>query len=170
MPHEDYRKYKIDRKELGNFPHFSDMNNPYFAFAKFTNGANVQRASMLEYFQWLHCIGNWGEDHSMCKKQRWYVEKQMHDYWLEKYDDKKDLGHYDYTILYGAAPWRGFVPQYQPVKEHRKGMYEYWADRNHEPLMDPEAHDWREKAPILHDIFVFGKKPVFDNADGGSDE
>merc|ERR1719231_703528 len=28
-----------------------------------------------------------------------------------------------------------------------------------EPLMDPEAHDWREKAPILHDIFVFGKKP-----------
>ena len=71
----------------------------------------------------------WGEDHSMCKKQRWFVEKMNFDFLLEKFDHKKDLGHYDYTILYGAAPWRGFVAQYQPVKEHRKGMYEYWHDQ-----------------------------------------
>ena len=165
MPHEDYRKYHLDRKTLGNLPHFSDFNNPHYAFARgVSTGGGVLRQGMLEYFQWLHCIGNWGEDHSMCKKQRWFAEKLIYDWWLEKYDDKKDLGHYDYTVLYGAAPWRGFTPQYQPVKENRKGVYEYWADRNFEPLFDHfEAADWREKAPVLHDIFVYGKKPIYDD-------
>jgi cytochrome c oxidase subunit 6b len=165
MPHEDYRKYKVDRVKYGNVPAFSDLNNPYYSFARGVGmGGGVGRQAMLEYFQWLHCIGNWGEDHSMCKKQRFFVEKMNYDFYLEKFDHKKDLGHFDYTILYGAAPWRGFVAQYQPVKEHRKGMYEYWQDRNFEPLFNHnEAGDWREKAPILHDIFVKGKKPIYDD-------
>ena len=100
MPHDDYHKYVIKRESLGNVPHFSDLNNPHFAFARGGGtGGNCLRQSMLEYFQWLHCIGNWGEDHSMCKKQRWFVEKMTFDWWLEKYDDKKDLGHYDYQLF-----------------------------------------------------------------------
>jgi cytochrome c oxidase subunit 6b len=162
MPHDDYRKYKIAREDFGNLPHFTDLNNPHFAFARGgASGSNIQKQPILEYYQWLHCIGNWGEEHSMCKKQRWYVEKMMHDWWLEKWDEKKALGHFDYTILYGAAPWKGFVPHYQPVKKIRKGMYEFWADREFEPLFDQmEAGDWRVHAPVLHDIFVKGKKPI----------
>ena len=97
----------------------------------------------------------------MCKKQRWYVERMMHEPWLEKWDEKKALGHFDYTILYGAKPWKGFVPLYQPVKKNRKGAYEFWLDRDFEPLYSEDAADWREQAPILHDVFVKGKKPIF---------
>ena len=165
MPHPDSTKYKVKREEFfGNLPHFSDFNDPRFAHTHGgATGSNQMKQHFLMYFQWAHCVGNWGEEHSMCKKARWYVEKMIPDWWLEKYDDKRKLGHYDYTIVYGAAPWQHFEPHYQPVKKNRPGMYEFWKDRDFVPLVDHEgAGDWRVHAPILHDIFVKGKKPVYD--------
>jgi cytochrome c oxidase subunit 6b len=155
MPHADHRKYKIQREEMPAMPHFTDFNDPRFCAT-----TNKQKNGILAYYQWLHCIGNWGEEHSMCKKMRWYVERMMHETWLEKWEEKRALGHFDHTVLYGVKPWKEFEPLYQPVKKNRKGAYEYWLDRNFEPLYDPDAADWREKAPILHDMFVLGKKPV----------
>lgn len=167
MPHPDYRKYKVQREELfGNLPHFTDFNDPRFAHTHGGSGGsgNTMKQSWLAYFQWAHCVGNWGEEHSMCKKARFYLERMMHDFWLEKHEEKRALGHYDYTIHYGAAPWQGFEPHYQPVKKNRPGLYEFWADRNFEPILDHEtAGDWKTHAPILHDIFVKGKKPIFDD-------
>lgn len=155
-------KYRMTRAEVcGNLPHFSDFSDPRLSHAQGTVGGNVIRAGMMSYYQWLHCIGNWGEEHSMCKKQRWYVEKFMHDWWLEKWDEKKALGHFDYVILYGVKPFKSFEPHYKPVKKNRKGAYEFWLDRDFEPLIEiEEACDWRVHAPILHEMFVHGKKPV----------
>ena len=161
MPHPDYKKYKLRREDYGNFPHFTDFNDPRFSFSTGLGGQKM-RHGICHYYQWLHCVGNWGEEHSMCKKQRWMVERTMHDFWLEKWEEKRKLGHFDYTLLYGAAPWKDFIPIYKPVKKNIKGAYEYWQDRDFEPLWDPECCSWQEKAPILHDIFVKGKKPVFD--------
>ena len=161
MPHPDSQKYKLKREDYGNFPHFSDFCDPRFSVS--SGWGQKQKPGILMYYQWLHCVGNWGEDHSMCKKARWYVERMMHEWWLEKWDEKKKLGHFDYTILYGAKPWKHFEPLYQPVKKNRKGAYEYWLDRDFEPLYDAEAADWKEKAPVLHEIFVQGKKPIFDD-------
>jgi cytochrome c oxidase subunit 6b len=166
MPHPDSAKYKLKREELipGNLPHFSDFSDPRFPYTIGSTGGNNLKQSHLQYFQWAHCVGNWGEEHSMCKKARWYLERMMHDFWLEKYEEKRALGHYDYTIHYGAAPWQHFEPHYQPVKKNRKGLYEFWNDRNFTPIMDhEECGDWRIHAPILHDIFVKGKKPIFDD-------
>lgn len=166
MPHPDHTKYKMMREELaGSLPHFTDFNDPRFAHAHGGwGGGNLLKQPYLQYMQWLHCVGNWGEEHSMCKKARWYVERMMPDFYLEKMDEKKNLGHYDYTMVYGAAPWEGFKAEYQPVKKNRKGLYEFWADRNFEPVLDHEkADDWRVHAPVLHDIFVKGKKPIFDD-------
>jgi cytochrome c oxidase subunit 6b len=166
MPHPDSKKYRIQREEFfGNLPHFADLNDPRFAHSDGgMTGANKTKQGWLMYFQWAHCVGNWGEDHSMCKKARFYVETMMHEFWLEKYEEKRALGHYDYTIHYGAAPWENFEPTYQPVKKNRKGMYEFWNDRDFTPVLDhEEAGDWRIHAPALHDIFVKGKKPIFDN-------
>jgi cytochrome c oxidase subunit 6b len=169
MPHPETRKYKISRDELfpGNMPHFTDFNDPRFAHsAGGNNSGNNMKQSWLAYFQWAHCVGNWGEDHSMCKKARWYLERMMFDSWLEKHEEKRALGHYDYTIHYGAAPWRHFVAHYQPVKKNRPGLYEFWKDRDFQPVLDvQEAGDWRIHAPILHDIFVKGKKPIYDEAE-----
>ncbi len=161
MPHPDNKKYRLRREDYGNFPHFTDFNDPRFAFS---NGQGQRmRLGINMYYQWLHCAGNWGEDHSMCKKARWYVERMLPEFWLEKWDEKKKLGHFDYTLLYGAKPYDGFVPLYQPVKKNRKGAYEYWNDRNFEYLYDPNAGNWKEKAPILGEIFVYGKKPIYDS-------
>ena len=165
MPHADYRNHKKSREEImGNLPHFTDFNDPRFAYTEGGQlGGNKTKQAHLHYFQWIHCVGNWGEEHSMCKKQRWYLERAMPDFWLERYDEKKALGHFDYTLLYGAAPWKGFVPLYKPVKKIRKGAYEFWKDRDFEPIIDSEeGADWRIHAPILHDIYVKGKKPVYD--------
>ena len=157
MPHPDSYKYKVQREELPGLPHFTD-----FSDARFAGTVNKQKSAQLMYFQWLHCIGNWGEEHSMCKKTRWFVESMMPEWWLEKWEEKRALGHFDHVILYGVKPWKEFEPLYQPVKKNRKGAYEFWADRNFEPLWNPEGADWREHAPVLHDIFVKGKKPVFE--------
>ncbi|EPY41093.1 cytochrome c oxidase subunit 6b [Angomonas deanei] len=153
MPHEDHRKYRVQREDLPAVPLFSDFNDPRFAFAN-----NKNKNGILSYYQWLHCIGNWGEEHSMCKKMRWYVERMIHEHWLEKWDEKRALGHFDHTVLYGAKPWKDFEPLYQPVKKNRKGAYEFWLDRDFEPLYDPDCSDWREKAPVLHDLFVLGRR------------
>ena len=163
MPHEDYRKHRVTREEImGNLPHFTDFGDQRFAHVIGMNGGNTTKQGFLHYFQWIHCVGNWGEEHSMRKKQRWYLERAMPDFWLERYEEKRKLGHYDYTLNYGAAPWKGFEPLYKPVKKNRKGPYEFWQDRDFEPLIDhEEAGDWRIKAPILHDIYVKGKKPVY---------
>lgn len=163
MPHPDSRKYRIQMEDLGgNIPEFTDFIDARFAHAQNgTCGGNIIKMGLNTYMQWIHCVGNWGEEHSMCKKQRWYVERMLHDVWLNKFDEQKALGHFDYTILYGAAPYKEFRPQYQPVKKVNPGAYEFWNDRNFEPLIDPTAGDWRKHAPILHDIFVKGKKPVW---------
>lgn len=163
MPHKDSLKYRIKREDYGNLPHFTDFNDPRFSYGNGgSSGGQRMKPAILAYYQWLHCIGNWGEEHSMCKKQRWYVERMMQDFWLEKWEEKRKLGHFDYTTLYGIKPWRGFEPLYQPVKKNRKGAYEFWLDRNFEPLWNPDAGNWREHAPILGDIFVHGKKPIFE--------
>jgi cytochrome c oxidase subunit 6b len=167
MPHADHRKHRIQREEFGpNVPHFTDFSDPRFAHTDCGQGGggNKQKIGHLHYFQWIHCIGNWGEEHSMCKKQRWYVEKFMMPDWLERYEEKRKLGHYDYTLKYGAAPWKGFEPHYKPVKKVRKGAYEFWQDRDFEQLIEmEEGGNWKEHAPILHDIYVLGKKPVYDD-------
>ena len=156
MPFADHKKYQIQREELPAAPHFSDFNDPRFIVT-----VGKLKIGIMNYYQWLHCVGNWGEEHPTCKKQRWYVERFMPDVWLEKWDEKKALGHFDHSILYGAKPFKGFTAQYQPVKKNRKGAYEFWLDRDFEPLYSDDAADWRETAPILHDIFVKGKKPVY---------
>lgn len=158
MPHPDHFKYKIDRGEMPGLPHFSDFNEPRFA-----SNCNKSKVGMTMYFQWLHCIGNWGEDHSMCKKARWYLERMMHEPMLEKWEERRALGHFDHTTQYGVRPYKEFVALYKPVKTVRKGAYEFWADRNFEPLYDVNATNWTEQAPILHELFVKGKKPVWDD-------
>eukprot|EP00758_Cryptobia_borreli_P003041 Tbor_TRINITY_DN3480_c0_g1::TRINITY_DN3480_c0_g1_i1::g.3727::m.3727 len=155
MVHADSWKYKIRREELPAAPHFSDWTEPRLA-----NTYNKTKNGNLNYFQWLHCIGNWGEDHSMCKKMRWYLERTMHEWWLEKWEEKRALGHFDYVTQYGMKPYNGFIPLYQPVKKNRKGAYEFWQDRDFEPLYTDDCQDWKEHAPILHEMFVHGKKPV----------
>lgn len=157
MPHADHKKYKIQREDLPSVPHFSDFNEPIFA-----GTVNKNKNGILAYYQWLHCIGNWGEEHSTCKKMRWYLERMMPEHWLEKWEEKRALGHFDHTVLYGLKPYKDFEAHYQPVKKNRPGAYEFWLDRNFEPLYSVDAMDWRETAPILHDIYVLGKKPVFD--------
>ncbi|CBH14938.1 cytochrome oxidase subunit VI [Trypanosoma equiperdum] len=157
MPFVDHNKYKIQREDLPALPHFTDFNDP-----RFCGTNNKQKNGILAYYQWLHCVGNWGEEHSMCKKMRWYVERMMQEVWLEKWEEKRALGHFDHVLLYGVKPWKDFEPLYQPVKTNRKGAYEFWLDRDFEPLYDADASDFCEKAPILHDIFVKGKKPVYD--------
>ena len=160
MPHPDSAKYKLHRAELPGIPQFTDFIDGRFAFANGMGG--VWKRGVLNYYQWLHCIGNWGEEHSMCKKMRWYVERTMHEWWLDKFEDKRKLGFFDHTIHYGIKPYQGFVALYKPVKKNRKGAYEFWLDRNFEPLIAQDACDWKVKAPILHEIFVKGKKPIFD--------
>ena len=161
MVHPDYKKYKMKREEFGNLPHFNDFTDPRFSMSTGGNG-QCQQLGVRMYLQWIHCIGEWGEEHSMCKKVRWYVERMMDEFWLEKWDEKKAVGMYDHTLFYGIYPYPGFVPLYQPVKKNHKGAYEFWADRDFEPLYDPEAAHWKDKAPILHDVMVKGKKPIFD--------
>ena len=160
MGHPDALKYQIPRRDY-QLPHFTDFCDPRFAFAHGAQqgGAGIQKIGFLMYYQWLHCVGNWGEEHSMCKKARWYLEKMMHEPVLERMDEKKKLGHYDYTILYGAKPWKGFNPVYQPVKTVRPGAYEFWQSRDFKALYTLDAADWKTKAPILHEMFVLGKKP-----------
>lgn len=165
MPHKDSQKYRLQSEDLpGNFPHFTDFLDPRMAHTSGgTSGGNIMKQGVMQYYQWLHCVGNWGEEHSMCKKARFYAERMLHDHFLEKLDEKKALGHFDYTILYGAAPWKGFKALYQPVKKNRPGAYEFWQSRDFENLLDhSDAGDWRKHAPVLHDVFVKGKKPVFD--------
>ena len=145
----------MDRSELPGLPHFSDFNEPRFAMT-----ANKQKNGILLYYQWLHCIGNWGEEHSMCKKARWYLQAMMQECWLEKWEEKRALGHFDHTVLYGLKPFKEFIPLYQPVKKVRKGAYEFWLDRNFEPIISHESADWRIKAPVLFEMFVKGKKPI----------
>lgn len=157
MVHKDSSKHKIQREELISLPHFSD-----FSDGRFAGTQNKQKNGSHLYLQWLHCIGNWGEEHSMCLKMRWYLERMMHEWWLEKWEEKRALGHFDHVVLYGMKPYKEFQPMYQPVKKNRPGAYEFWADRDFEPLYEDDAGDWREKAPILHDIYVKGKKPVYD--------
>ena len=101
----------------------------------------------------------------MCKKAYWYARKMLFDHIFERFEERRKLGHYDYTLLYGAKPWPEFVPYYQPVKKNRPGAYEFWLSRDHEPLFAEDAADWREHAPILHDILVKGKKPIYENAE-----
>jgi cytochrome c oxidase subunit 6b len=158
MVHPDHLKYKLTREDFPSLPHFTDFNEPIFM-----QTLNKTKTGMLVYYQWLHCIGNWGEDHSMCKKVRWYVERMIHEQYLEKIEERRALGHFDGTILYGLKPYKQFEAQYVPVKTVRKGAYEFWKDRDFEPLYSVEAANWRETAPILHDIFVKGKKPIYDN-------
>ena len=157
MVHPDLNKYKLKREELISLPHFTDFNEPMFN----TMGSK-QKTGILAYYQWLHCVGNWGEEHSMCKKMRWYVERFMSDFWLEKWEEKRALGHFDHVLLYGVKPYKDFRAKYQPVKKNRKGAYEFWQDRDFEPLYSDECGEWKEHAPILHDILVLGKKPVYD--------
>jgi len=161
MPHPDSPKYRIGRRDF-QLPHFTDFSDPRFAMGHGAQqgGSSNHKMGILNYFQWLHCVGNWGEEHSMCKKARWYAEKMVHEHYLEKWDEKKKLGHFDYTILYGALPWKGFVPTYQPVKKNRPGAYEFWLSREFKPLLTMDCIDWKEKAPVLHEMFVKGKKPV----------
>jgi cytochrome c oxidase subunit 6b len=158
MPHEDHLKYRLVREDFPALPHFTDFNDPMWV-----GTLNKQKNGLLAYYQWLHCVGNWGEEHSMCKKMRWYVERMIHEQYLEKIEERRALGHFDHTLLYGLKPWKAFEVQYQPVKTVRKGAYEFWKDRDFEPLYTPEAANWMLSAPILHDIFVKGKKPVYDN-------
>eukprot|EP00744_Colponema_vietnamica_P004484 GILI01006686.1.p1 GENE.GILI01006686.1~~GILI01006686.1.p1 ORF type:complete len:157 (-),score=44.83 GILI01006686.1:153-623(-) len=155
MVHKDSHKYRIQREELGGLPHFND-----FMDGRFSGTQNKQKNGTHLYFQWIHCIGNWGEEHTMCKKMRWYLERMMHEFWLEKWEEKRALGHFDYVTQYGMKPYKEFVPMYQPVKKNRPGAYEFWADRDFEPLYTDDANDWRVHAPVLHDIFVKGKKPI----------
>ena len=162
MPHDTYNEYRIKRDAIGNMPHFTDFSDPRFSFATASHSGNKTRVGEQMYMQWLHCIGNWGEDHSTCQKLRWYVERTLPENLRRIYDEKKAIGRYDYTILYGAKPWPGFEPLYQPVKKNHKGAYEFWKDRDFEQIIEPEAANYKEVAPILQDIWVHGKKPVFD--------
>jgi len=149
------RKYKLKREDFPALPHFSDFEMPVFQ-----NATDKTHQFIMYYYQWLHCAGNWGEEHSMCKKMRWFVEKTTPEWYMEKWEERRALGHFDYTLLYGLRPWKEFEPWYTPVKKNRKGAYEFWQDRNFEPLYTPDAVLWKEHAPILHDMFVKGKKPV----------
>ncbi|KNH03611.1 cytochrome c oxidase subunit VI [Perkinsela sp. CCAP 1560/4] len=160
MVHPDYHKYRRPERTF-HLPHFTDFQDPRFAHAMGCGKIGMQ--GWLLYHQWLHCVGNWGEDHSMCKKARWYCEKLVHEETMEVYDKKKQLGFYDRTILYGQKPFHGFVPSYQPVKKNRPGAYEWWLSRDFENLGEEDANMWREKAPILHDILIKGKKPIYDS-------
>lgn len=156
MPFKDHWQYEKTRASMGgSLPEFSDFNDP-----RYSSTQNRQKMGIMMWWQWIHCVGNWGEDHSMCKKTRWYLEKFMPEYWLEKWEERKALGHYDEVLLYGIKPFKEFVPLYQPVKKNRKGAYEFWLDRNFEPLIAEDAANWKEKAPILGDIYIKGKKPV----------
>ena len=157
MVHPESVNHRIGRGELPALPHFTDWNDPRFNFS-----SNKQKNGILMYFQWLHCIGNWGEDHSMCQKTKWYLNRMMHDFWFEKWEEKRALGHFDHIVNYGVKPWKEFEPMYQPVKKNRKGAYEFWADRDFEPLYTDDCADWREHAPVLHEVYVLGKKPVYD--------
>ena len=159
VPEQDRQKYKLDRKSLGTVPLFTDWFDP-----RYVSAGNVVMKGWSHYAQWLHCIGNWGEEHSMCQKMRWYLERSVpHEYYLEKMDQRKALGQYDHIIYYGNRPHREFFPLYKPVKKNRKGVYEFWQDRDFEPIWDMDMGNWKEHAPILHDIYVKGKKPIFDD-------
>mmetsp|Transcript_21333 Transcript_21333/g.33172 ORF Transcript_21333/g.33172 Transcript_21333/m.33172 type:complete len:177 (-) Transcript_21333:26-556(-) len=167
MVHPDSHKYKIpDRTK--HLPHFTDFNDARFAHA--SDSGHVQMQGYHLYNQWLHCVGNWGEEHSMCKKARWYVVKNSHPKVIKPLDQKKNMGMFDRTLLYGLDPYPGFVPTYQPVKKNRPGAYEWALARDFEPLHDVEAANYIEKAPILHDIFVKGKKPIWDSKEDAAEE
>eukprot|EP00759_Apiculatamorpha_spiralis_P047647 PhF_6_TR4325/c1_g1_i1/m.5830/K02267/COX6B; cytochrome c oxidase subunit 6b len=160
MVHPDSKKYQIPRRDF-QLPHFTDFSDVRFAHAHgATTSGCVNKLGYNAYWQWLHCVGNWGKDHPMCKKQRFYAEKFLFEPILEKLDERLKLGFYDYTVLYGAKPWKQFVPTYQPVKKNRPGAYEFWLSRDFQPMFSSECKSWKEKAPILHDILVKGKKPV----------
>ena len=162
MVHPDSAKYRIPERDF-HLPHFTDFFDARWAHSE---GGKSFTQPWLMYYQWLHCVGNWGEEHSMCKKARWYCHALMHETDLETMDKKKKLGFYDHVVLYGKKPFRGFEPHYKPVKKNRPGAYEWWLARDFEPLSSEDAHHWREKAPILYDMFVFGKKPIWDSKEG----
>ncbi len=158
MPHPDHHKYKIKREDIGPLPHFTDFQDDGLG----PTLGRLEKVGLYWYYQWLHCAGNWGEEHSMCRKMRWYTEKVMHEHWWNMVEEKRKLGFFDYTLLYGYKPFREFVPWYRPVKKNRPGAYEFWLARDFEDIIAEDAADFKVHAPVLHDIFVLGKKPIFE--------
>ena len=158
MVHKDYWNYRTPDREL-IYPMFTDFFDARWAHA---HGGKVHNQAWMIYYQWLHCVGNWGEEHSMCQKARFYVHRLMPETELEMMDKKKKLGFFDHIVLYGKKPFKGFEPLYQPVKKNRPGAYEWWSSLPC-PIAEEDAHLWKEKAPILQEILVEGKKPVWDS-------
>eukprot|EP01061_Rhynchopus_euleeides_P009123 TRINITY_DN18273_c0_g1_i1.p1 TRINITY_DN18273_c0_g1~~TRINITY_DN18273_c0_g1_i1.p1 ORF type:complete len:223 (+),score=40.17 TRINITY_DN18273_c0_g1_i1:321-989(+) len=89
--------------------------------------------------QWMHCVGQLGEDHPTCKKARWYRDTNKGVLQKERYDEWMELGHFDGVMKWGTKSRRSFLPQYQNVKKNIPGAYEFFQSEMYLSKYSPDG-------------------------------
>jgi len=115
------RTSQITLPRVRGTPHFSDLH----MHAPFAVTYNCARYSLFLYFQWAHCVGQMGADHTTCKKARWWYDKACNPVHYNFFTEMEELGHVDETLLYGIKNRQSFRPMYQPVKTNIPGHFEF---------------------------------------------
>eukprot|EP01063_Lacrimia_lanifica_P037429 TRINITY_DN767_c0_g3_i1.p2 TRINITY_DN767_c0_g3~~TRINITY_DN767_c0_g3_i1.p2 ORF type:complete len:226 (+),score=74.84 TRINITY_DN767_c0_g3_i1:79-756(+) len=129
-------RHRLQRTNV--WPEFTD-----FIRTEYKPGYDVMKYSMYLQRQYVHCVGNLGEDHPTCQKAGWYRHIGTPPTAASWFEEVTELGHFDMGLKWGFKDNVSFLPMYQPVKKNIPGAYEFYRSKTYLEKYDVEGNgEW----------------------------